>query len=98
MLEVIKYDNGEIKGCLEWYLVDNYGYLDDKGRFVWINKVYISPSARNDGCLKKFVQIITSKAPHAEYGYFWRQDKYKDRIRMYHRNRWLKLLGGENVD
>ena len=90
MLEIIRDNDKNIIACCEWYLVDINGKMDDKGNYVWINEVEINPSQRGNGLLKKFIKIITDKAPQSEYGYFQRR-KYKDRVRMYSRKKWLKL-------
>lgn len=96
MLEIIKTNNGEIKACLEWNLVNEKGEFDQKGQFVWVGEVEIAPQYRGNGILKEFARIIMIKCPQAKFGYFWRQGKYPNReIRIYHKMRWLKLLGGK---
>lgn len=99
MLEIIKDTQGNIQAVCEWYLVDENGNFDQKGEFVWINEVEISPQYRNNGILKYFTKTIIEKASTAKFGYFWRQKKYPDRKpRIYHKVRWLKLLkGGQDV-
>jgi hypothetical protein len=93
MLELIKDEQGNIKACLEWYLVNDKGEFDQQGEFVWVNEVEISPQYRRNGILKEFARIIIKKAPTAKFGYFWRQEKYPNRdMRIYHKVRWLKLL------
>jgi len=93
MLEIIKDELGNIKACLEFYSVNEKGEWDFKGIYCWINEVAVSKSYQNNGCLRKFVKIITSKYPQFQFGYFWRQNKYPDRkIRIYHKARWMKLL------
>ena len=95
MLEVIRNHNGNIKGCCEWYLVNERGEFDNQGEFIWINECEISRKYRNNGLLKEFARIIMRKCPQAKFGYFWRKVKYPDRKpRIYHRARWLKLTGG----
>jgi len=95
MLEIIKGDNGELKAVCEYYIVDADGHFDNFGEFVWVNDVYIDPRYRNNGILKSFAKTIMDRVPHATFGYFWRQGKYPGRkFRMYHKARWIKLLGG----
>lgn len=101
MLEVITDEQGNLKACLEFYVVDSEGHMDDKGVYCWINDCYVSKSAERNGCLKSFVKIIIQKYSQLQFGYFWR-DKYKDkegkwRLRVYSKRRWLNLAGGENV-
>jgi GNAT superfamily N-acetyltransferase len=94
MLEILKTDDGSIKACLEWYLVNARGEFDNKGEWVWINDVYIAPQFRNNGILKTFVKNVIEKCPQAMFGYFHRRTKYPERgIRIYHKSRWLKLIG-----
>ena len=94
MLEVL-YDNlGEIKAVCEYYVVDKYGHMDDKGAYIWVNDCVISPKYRNNGCLINFVKIITNRYPQAKYGYF-KREKYNNRVHMYSKNQWLR--GGSNV-
>ena len=96
MLEVIKDTQGEIKACLEFYVVDENGNMDDKGLYCWVNDAYVSKSAENNGILKSFVGIVINKYPQLQFGYFWRE-KYKDenkkwRVRLYSKRSWLKLI------
>ena len=96
MLEIIKDNTEKIKAVCEWYLVDINGNFDNKGEFVWVNEVEISSQYKNNGILKQFIKIIIQKCPQAKFGYFWRKEKYPDRkIRIYHKARWLKLIGGK---
>ena len=91
MLEVSCDNDGNIKGCLEWYLVDREGHLDDKGEYVWIQDVYICKHYRNNGVLKEFIRTVTKRIPWAKYGYF-KRGKYNDRVHIYTRSKWLKLI------
>ena len=102
MLELLKTNTGEIKACLEWFVVNSQGHLDDKGEYVCIFDMEISPQYRSNGLLKEFFRIILPKVPQAKYGYFERrQRKYKDgrdklpRLKLYSRNEWFKLLKTE---
>ncbi len=96
MLEVLKTSEGEIKACLEFYIVDKNGRLDDKGLYCWVNDAYVSKSAQNNGILKSFVGVVMKRYPQLQFGYFAR-DKYKDennkwRVRLYPKSWWLKLI------
>lgn len=96
MIELITDANGELKAVCEFYVVDQQGLLNDNGRLVWIQDVYISPSVRGNGILKTFTKNIIKKVPQAEAAYFIRGQKYPDRKpKLYHKRQWLKLLGGE---
>ncbi len=100
MLEVIKDKQENIKACIEFYVVDENGRLNDKGLYCWINDAYVSRSAQNNGCLKYFVKRIIFLYPQLQFCYFWRE-KYKDknkkwRIRLYSKRQWLQLIGGAN--
>lgn len=96
MLEKILDDNKNLKACLEWYLCNEKGELDDKGRYVWVNDVYINPEYRNNGILKKFVAQVINKCPQAQYCYFYRRKKYPDRgTRLYPKRLWTTLIKGE---
>ena len=102
MLEILKTDTGEIKAALEWFVVNNQGHLDDKGEYVCIFDMEVSPQYRNNGLFKEFFKIILPKVPQAKYGYFERrQRKYKDgrdklpRVKLYTINQWFELLNME---
>ena len=96
MLEIIKDEQGNIKACLEWYLVNSLGQYDKNGDMVWVNECEISPQYRNNGIIKSFAKIIMEKCPQVKFGYFHRLRKYPERgIRIYHKARWLKLLKGK---
>ncbi len=90
MIEVLKRD-GEIKGVCEWWIVDKLGKFDPNGEYIFINEVETSKSSENNGNLKYFIETITNKYPQAKYGYFKRR-KYGDRIRMYSRRQFRKLI------
>ena len=92
MLEIIKDNLGNIKAVCEFYSVNEKGEWDKSGIYCWINEVFVSKSYQNNGCLRKFVEMITSKYPQFQFGYFWRRKKYGNRIRIYHKFRWLKLI------
>jgi len=101
MLEILRDAEGNIKAALEFYIVDSAGNMDDKGLYCWINDCEVSKSHRNNGCLKYFIGTIMKKYPQLQFGYFWRE-KYRTendkwRLRMYSKNKWLKLIGeGKN--
>ncbi len=99
MLEVIKSNTGEIKACLEWYLVDKDGNFSQQGEFVWINEIEISPQYRNNGILREFIRVVVPKVPlTCRFGYFWRRDKYPNRkIRIWHKSQWLRLLNEKKI-
>jgi hypothetical protein len=93
MLEVIRNSCGDILACLEWYLVNSDGTWNEKGEFVWIEQLEISSSVNGNGIglIKQFIKKITDQVPWAKAGYFKRL-KYDERIRLYSRDRWIKLL------
>ena len=95
MIEILRTNDGTIKAVCEYYIVDENGNFNRNGKFAWINEAEIAPQFRGNGILKTFAQIIIDKNPQAEFGYFWRLRKYPERIkpRIYHKVRWLKLLG-----
>ena len=105
MIELLHSDIGEIRAVCEYYIVDKDGNYDAKGKFVWINEVFVAPKFRSNGCLKSLVKNVMEKVPETcEFGYFWRQnkypsDKFTDRksIRIYDKRQWSKLLGGNDV-
>lgn len=103
MLEILRTDDGSIKGVCEYYVVDEAGNFQANGEFVWVAELEIAPQFRHEGLIKEFIKRIIDKVPQAKFGYFWRQKKYpqekysvRKHIRIYHKARWLKLLGGSN--
>ena len=98
MLEIIRDPQGEIKAVCEYYSVNQHGEwkAPPLGDHCWINEVEVSKSERNNGCLKRFVEIITDKNPQFKFGYFWRRNKYPNRsARRYTRKQWRQLIGKE---
>ena len=98
MLEILRNIDSSIKAVIEYYIVNSDGSMNDKGEYCWISEMEVSPQYRNNGCLGKFVRIITEKYPQLQFGYFWRE-KYKTsegkwRIKLYTKKQWLKLIGG----
>ena len=97
MLEVIKDEQGNIKACLEFYVVDANGNYDVNGEFVWINEVCISHQYKNNGLLKELTRNVLAKVPpSAKFGYFWRQDKYPNRkMKIWHKKQWERIIKEE---
>lgn len=95
MLETLRDNNGNITACLEWWLVNADGSFNSTGQFVWINQMEVSEINRNHTYqyVQEFIKRITDLTP-AQFGYFERRDKKNNKVRMYSRKRWLKLLGG----
>lgn len=100
MLEILRTSDGTIKAVCEYYVVDVNGFFDAKGLFIWVNELEIAPPFRREGLLKEFIKIIIEKEPQAQFGYFLRYKKYSEtdfplrkHLRIYHKARWLKLLG-----
>ncbi len=91
MIEIVHTDIGEIKAVCEYYVVNEDGSMNDKGLYAWIVEAEVSPQYRNNGCLGKFVELITKRYPQLQFGYFKRL-KYKGRIKMYSKRRWLSLI------
>jgi len=96
MIEVIRDDKGNLKAVVEYYIVNQDGSMNDKGIYCWINECEISPQYRNNGCIGKFVNIITKKYPQLKAGYYHRLGKYPNRLpKMFTRNQWLRLTSEE---
>lgn len=94
MIEILRTDIGEIKAVCEYYIVDQEGNFDRNGEFIWANECEISPKFRGNGILKTFAKNIMLKVPQAKFCYFHRRRKYPNKgIRIYHKYRWLKLIG-----
>lgn len=91
MLEIIRDEQGNIKGVIEYYIVNSDGTMNDKGEYCWVNECEISPQYRNNGGIKKFISAIIIKYPQLKFGYFKRH-KYDDRVKMFSRNQWLRRL------
>lgn len=92
MLELLKTNTGEIKAVCEWYLVDSLGHFDTQGKYVWIEQLEFSSSINGDGIglIKEFIKRICALVPQAQFGYF-RREKYKGRVKLYTRHKWLKF-------
>jgi hypothetical protein len=88
MIEIIREDDGIIRGVIEYYIVDINGVLDDKGEYAWVLECEIAPQYRGNGCLKKLMTKIVIRYPQLKFGYF-KRNKYDDRIRLYSRNQLL---------
>lgn len=95
MLETIRDDKGEIRAVCEWYIVDSQGHFDVSGEYVWVEQFEFSNSVNGDGhgYIKEFIGRIINLVPHCKFGYF-RRNKYKGRVRLYTKSRWLKFVNG----
>lgn len=101
MIEILRTEDGTIKAVCEYYIVDEKGNFKVNGEYAWVNECEIAPQFRGNGILKTFAKIIIEKNEQVQFGYFWREKKYSEKeyplrkhIRIYHKSRWLKLLGG----
>ncbi len=88
MLEIIKDEQGNIKGVIEYYIVDKDGHMDDKGSYAWVVECEIAPQYRGNGCLRKLMTKIAIRYPQLKFGYY-KRNKYNDRLKMYSKNRLL---------
>lgn len=89
MIEYLKNSDGLIYAIMEYSIVDKEGKIDDKGEYVFIREMYITPTYRNNGILKKLSWKLWSKLYWTKYFYFGRK-KYGKRLRTYKINRLLK--------
>ena len=94
MLEYLTDEKGNLKAVVDFWIVDKDGKLNDKGIYIWVNDFYVSPDCRRNGVINHFVQRIIQRVPWAKWGYFARA-KYNDRLRIYSKRRWLKLIKKE---
>jgi hypothetical protein len=98
MIEILHDEQNNIKAVCEYYVVNSNGEFDRNGEFIWINEYEVSSQYRNNGIfkiVKHLAKAVMEKNPQAKFGYFHRIKKYPERgIRLYHKYRWLKLIGG----
>jgi len=94
MIEIIRDEQGNIHGVIEYYIVNPDGSMNDTGDTIWINECEIAPQYQNNGCIKKFISILINKFPNVKAGYFHRLGKYPNRLpRLYTRKQWERRLG-----
>jgi hypothetical protein len=84
--------DGKVIAYAEFRLVNERGFEDPKGIYIWINDVWVHKSFRTgdkfNEILKGFILSQADKFPWTEYIY-WQRGKYDDRMSLYSR---VKIL------
>lgn len=88
---------GNLTGVVDFWVVDDKGKLDEKGKYAWISNWYINPKYRNNGQIAIFAKKVIDKVPWVEWAYFARE-KYNNRLRIYHKRKWLKIIERYNKE
>ena len=91
MIDYLLDPKGNLKGVVDFWIVDKNGKLDDKGEYVFINEWYINPPYRHQGLIAVFAERVIKRVPWAKWGYFERR-KHNNRVRIYSKRRWLKII------
>jgi len=95
MIDYLLDSKGNLKGVVDFWIVDKNGKLDNKGEYIFINDWHINPEYRNQGLIAVFAERVIKRVPWAKWGYFERTKYIKDgklRIRIYSKRRWLKII------
>ena len=89
MIESRKTKDGLIYSYIEWYLVDEKGTHNNKGKFVWVNDLYVAPEFRSNGNIRTLSLMIREKIPWATH-YYFKREKYKGRRKQHEIKKFLK--------
>ena len=89
MIETIKDSDNKVVAFIEWTLVDKDGKICNDGVYVFVNELWVHESLRNGNVIRNFIQLIASKTPQCEYGY-WERRKYNCRLKMFKLEQLLK--------
>jgi len=92
MITVLKNRKEYVYGLIEWYLVDVKGQLDDVGKYMYINELWIHPDKRRKTTLKHLIQKLNfdPNSYTAKFVY-WRNRKFKRLTPSYPRDRLAKI-------
>ncbi len=91
MIETKTTTEGLIYSYVVYELVNQQGYKDPNGEYIFIDDLWVHESYRNNGTIKYYIKTIADKFPQAKFGYFVRRWKYPDRpAKIYDRETWLK--------
>ena len=82
---------GNLTGFVDYRVVNEKGDYDNKGEYVFINNWHINPECRNKHSIATYAKRVMDLVPWAKYGYFLR-GKYKDKMIMYSREKWEKIV------
>lgn len=90
MVEVIKDKDDKVIAFCEWNLLDRNGHFDDKGKYVWVQDLWIHDKHRGNGMLRDIInKIALQRAPESIICSF-RRGKHNKRLRVYGRHKIVK--------
>ena len=99
MLETIRDKDKNILAVCEYYVVDDEGHFNESGQYIWIEQLEFSSMVNGNGLgyVQEFIKRIIKNVPWCKAGYF-RRGKYNNRVKLYSRRRWEKLLKSINME
>jgi hypothetical protein len=90
MIEQAFDENGKCIAVLEWALVDEKGIIDDNGKFIFVENIWIWKGTKEGfKIMKEFIKKIGTMIPTATHAY-WSRKKFNNSVRTYER----KLIYG----
>jgi hypothetical protein len=78
MIAVRKNEDGYIWAYVEFFIVNQDGTGNDKGKWCFVKKCWIHEKYRNSNTLKQLIKEEHNKFPSIEKIYY-QEDKYEDR-------------------
>ena len=76
--------DGKVEAYCTWRIVNADGRMDDLGKFVFVDELWIHKSVFKKSYIRDFIKTISEKAPTAMYGY-WVRPKYGNRSKIFSR-------------
>jgi len=97
MVSVSKDNDGKVIGFLEWRQVGQSGFDKFRGEYLWINDLWIHSDYKNSWPIyRQMMNEALFKGIDVKFIYF-KREKYEGRIKLYTRERIMKLLERESM-
>jgi len=90
MVKVLRTRKGYVKAFLEYVVLDQDGNINDNGKYLYINDMWIHKKHRR----QKLMKILISELFQKFYGkietIYWVRHKYDERMTKFHISRFQK--------
>ena len=91
MLTILRDADNRIEAACDWWLVDEHGWWEPKGRYVFINQIEVNTGVNLHRLRRYLVRRIGSMAPDAIGVYWERRDKCDAHLHAFKRTQLAQL-------
>lgn len=91
MIEILKDAIGNIQGVCEFRRVNETGNYDKNGEYAYIANIEVNPGIKGNGAFKKMFPSMYKRVKGIKFVYF-KRPKYRERVRLYRIEQFLKHL------